>query len=392
MIDIAVIGAGNRARKYLSCLPEGVRVCALVEPDPLRREQTARRYGVPETGCYASAEEFFAAPHTLDAVIITAPDRLHVPLAIQAVRRGWHVLLEKPAALYEMEYRRLLDAASAAGVHVAVCLEMNFHPYFQRIRELATTLGPILSIDHTEHIGPDRMAHTFVRGLWSRCEEAGPIFLSKCCHDADFLLSLLPGGRIIYIRSAGSIEKFRPECAPEGAAERCIDCPLRDCPYSAVALYRERKEWIDGFDTPDSGTLAEVIDSELRSGRYGRCVYRCDNNVFDNQEVLATVVLPDGNSVALHLRLEGTSMAEGRSIVISGPEGTLFADGGRIVLRLHGREAITEDYSHLAALPLHAGADRLLVEDFFDALRSGREPATTLSSAFAGHCLCYLAG
>ena len=60
-MEIAVIGAGNRARKYLSCLPEGVHVRCLVEPDPLRLRQTAARYGVPPDGCFSSADDFFSS-------------------------------------------------------------------------------------------------------------------------------------------------------------------------------------------------------------------------------------------------------------------------------------------------------------------------------------------
>ena len=75
-MNIAVIGAGNRARKYLSCLPGGVSVSCLVEPDPLRLRQTAKKYKVPPQGRYSSAEDFFAHSHNISAVIVAAPDKL----------------------------------------------------------------------------------------------------------------------------------------------------------------------------------------------------------------------------------------------------------------------------------------------------------------------------
>lgn len=402
MIDIAVIGAGNRARKYLSCLPEGVRVQCLVEPEPLRLELAARQCSVPPEGCYSSSEAFFAAPHPgIQAVIVAAPDRLHVPLALLSMSHGWHVLLEKPVAPSEAEYRMLMDAAAAAGVHVGVCLEMRFHPYFRRIREIVASgvIGQVTAIDHVEHIGPDRMAHTFVRGLWSRRQDAGPIFLSKCCHDADFLLWLV-GGKVEEVTSEGRIGKFHahvarpiPVTPEENPPERCIDCTIGDCLYSAVRLYRERREWVSGFDVPPGSTLEEVIEAELRSGRYGRCVYHCDNNVYDTQGVKARL----SSGIQLSMALEGITTREGRTIVIEGTAGTLHADDGRITVTQGpaGAEApvtlLTEDYSALSHEPLHAGADRLLVEDFFAALAEGREPAATLASAFEGHRLCYLA-
>ena len=265
-LDIAVIGLGNRARKYLSCLPADVRVRCLVEPDPLRLGQGARRYGVPPEFCFRTADEFFAVRRPLDAVIVAAPDRLHVPLSLRAVRCGFHVLLEKPVAASESEYLSLMDAAGAAGVHVGVCLEMRFHPYFRRIKEILDSgmLGRIVDIDHTEHIGPDRMAHTFVRGLWSRRDDAGPIFLSKCCHDADFLV-WATGAAPVEVRGHGSLEKFRPDTS---LPSFCIDCGRSDCPYNAVDLYRTRGQWIDGFDVPDGSSLADVIDDEKLARYY----------------------------------------------------------------------------------------------------------------------------
>lgn len=396
-MNIAVIGAGNRARKYLGCLPEGVHVRCLVEPDPLRLRQTAARFGVPTDGCFSSPDAFFASvissavERSIDAVIIAAPDRLHVPLALQCVERGWPVLLEKPAASTESAYRSLLAASERKGVPVALCLEMRFHPYFRRIKALAATLGQLREIDHTEHVGPDRMAHTFVRGLWSRRADAGPIFLSKCCHDADFIFWITGAELDGPVRSKGARTKFRACGAPEGAAYRCVSCPLAaTCRYSAVSLYLERGEWIDGFDVPDGESLEQVIRRELASGRYGRCVYHCDNNVYDTQEVTATLMT--SAPIALHMHLEGTSLEEGRTTVIHGEAGTLTADGGRIRVEYADGRVLDEDYAYLRNLPLHAGADEALVRDFFAALSAGRQPSATLISSFSAHRLCFLAG
>ena len=398
-MNIAVIGAGNRARKYLGCLPEGVHVRCLVEPDPLRLRQTAARFGVPADGCFFSPDDFFAANFGgIDAVIIAAPDRLHVPLALQCVERGWPVLLEKPAASTESAYRSLLAASERKGVPVALCLEMRFHPYFQRIKQLTATLGQLREIDHTEHVGPDRMAHTFVRGLWSRRADAGPIFLSKCCHDADFIFWITGAELDGPVRSKGARTKFRASGAPDGAAYRCVSCPLAaTCPYSAVSLYLDRGEWIDGFDVPDGESLEQVIRRELASGRYGRCVYHCDNNVYDTQEVTATLSVPSApggstSPIALRMRLEGISLEEGRTTVIKGSAGTLTADNGGIRVEYADGRVLDEDYAHLRNLPLHAGADEALVRDFFDALSSGRQPSATLVSSFPAHRLCFLAG
>ncbi|MBR1706631.1 MAG: Gfo/Idh/MocA family oxidoreductase [Bacteroidales bacterium] len=377
---IAALGIGNRAGKYLSCLPPEAEVAYLVEPDVLRLSQAARRYGVPAEHCFSTPDAFFAARPSVDGIILTVPDRLHYHLCRQALSLGCPVLLEKPVAPTLAEYEDLVRLD--VGRKVGVCMVMRYHPYFRRIRDIVASgeIGAVQSIDHVESIGPDRMGHTFVRGLWSRRADTGPIFLSKCCHDADFLL-WMTGGRAQEVVSQGARTKFKVSEAPAGATVRCLDCPV-SCPYSAVDLYRERRAWIDGFGVPEGETVEAVIEEELRTGRYGRCVYRCDNDVNDTQEVHIHL----DNGIQLTMRLDGISLEEGRKMVIRGTEGTLTAAG--TLIEVGGRR---EDFSALAAQPLHAGADRLLVEDFVAAIRTGRPMAVTLADAFEAHRICYLA-
>lgn len=377
-LHIGLIGAGNRASKYVTCLPAGVLVKAVVDPDVLRRERLLK--SCPEAKGYAHMADI-PASEALDAVIVAAPDRLHVPIGKEAAKRGWHILMEKPVAQSLAEYRELM--ADTAGITVGVCLEMRLHPYYRRVKELIPRLGRILSVHHTEKIGADRMSHSFVRGLWASHQTAGPIFLSKCCHDTDFLLWAL-GGSAVEVRSKGSLQRFKASAAPKASTERCFTCPLKDCPYNAVRLYRERQAWTNGF-TPAAGkTLAQEIERQLQEGPFGRCVYHCDNNVNDYQEV--DVTLDSGTQ--LHICLDGLSIEEGRITLIEGTEGTLKAQNWHIYLN----DILVEDCSHLALAPLHAGADQALIEDFFRAIRTGGRPAATLEEALPAHQICYLAG
>ena len=383
MISLSVIGLGNRAGKYLSCLGGKARVECLVEPDAFRLYRAAAMYGVPESHCFRSAYDFFASGIKVDGVSIAVPDQIHYPIAIEAVKRGFHVLVEKPAVTTRADYESLLKASLQANAPVGVCLVMRYHPYYNRIKELAGTLGQIREISHTEHIGPDRMGHTFVRGGWARKEDTGPIFLSKCSHDVDFILSLCgPGAKATKVQSEGSIELFKRSQAPAGSTERCINCHVEDCRYNAVNLYRERKEWIAGFDVPPDITLNEVIENVLTESQFGRCVYRCQNDVYDTQKV--NVELENG--IRLSLSLEGTSAKEGRETIIRGTKGELRADGGIITCG-----AIREDYSHLESAPLHGGADKALVEDFLRSIETGTLMKASLADAAEAHRICFLA-
>ena len=72
-----------------------------------------------------------------------------------------------------------------------------------------------------------------------------------------------------------------------------MNCGIEsDCPYSAVNLYKRRGAWTKNFDIPEGCTLADVVDRELEEGKFGRCVYHCDNDVVDHQ-VLSMIMEND---------------------------------------------------------------------------------------------------
>jgi Predicted dehydrogenases and related proteins len=100
----------------------------------------------------------------VDGVIITTPDRLHHRQAAAAIRAGYPVLLEKPAAVSQEEFDDLLEESERTGMPVSVCLVMRYYPFCRRIKEVVESgeIGRIVSIDHTEFIGP-RPDGTYVR-------------------------------------------------------------------------------------------------------------------------------------------------------------------------------------------------------------------------------------
>ena len=132
-------------------------------------------------------------------------------------------------------------------------------------------------------------AHSFVRGHWRRQDTSAPMLLAKSCHDVDWLVHLF-GRPPARVSSFGSLSHFRPEERPATAADRCVDCPLEpSCPYSAPRLYLGCLGDADSEFWPLSavtqGRTEEEVLRALRTGPYGRCVYACDNDVVDHQEV-----------------------------------------------------------------------------------------------------------
>ena len=87
---------GNWARTAIPQVTE-VEVVGLVDPVPATLDAVREDLDLPESAAFASLTEALAGVEA-DAVVITAPAVTHVPLALEALEAGKHVLVEKPFA------------------------------------------------------------------------------------------------------------------------------------------------------------------------------------------------------------------------------------------------------------------------------------------------------
>ena len=92
-IRIAVIGLGMMGSQHAREIDhlENTELAAICNTDPVRAEKFANMYGVPAFYDYKELLE----NADLDAVLIATPHYAHPPIAIEAFKRGIHVLTEK---------------------------------------------------------------------------------------------------------------------------------------------------------------------------------------------------------------------------------------------------------------------------------------------------------
>jgi predicted dehydrogenase len=76
---------------------------------------------------YTRYEEMLADPH-VDAVIVGVADQFHVPLALQAIEAGKHVLVEKPLGISIEECEQLREQVHASGLTLQVGNNRRFDP------------------------------------------------------------------------------------------------------------------------------------------------------------------------------------------------------------------------------------------------------------------------
>jgi len=120
---IVGMGIGRDNGKAIAADPRG-RVVALCDLVQERMDAFAKE--LPEPVKFYTDYKKMCRDPEIDAVFVGTPNQWHVPVALEAVRHGKHVLVTKPLADSERAARRLVDAAEAAGVVNMMSLSTRF--------------------------------------------------------------------------------------------------------------------------------------------------------------------------------------------------------------------------------------------------------------------------
>lgn len=399
-LTAVLVGAGNRGRSVYAAWalrhPERLRFVAVAEPDDERRAATAIEHEIPPAQCFRDWKDCLEQPRLADLAVLATSDTLHVAPALAALERGYDLLLEKPIAPTAVECARVVDAAERAGRLLQIGHVLRYTPFYRKVHEIAASgaLGELVHLDLREHVAAWHMTHSYVRGRFRNRCEAAPILLAKSCHDLD-LITWLADRPALRVASFGSLSHYRAEAAPAGAPARCTDgCPVQpSCPHDAERFYLGPDDelarlwpWLDVSPDP----RREARRRALESGHYGRCVYRCDNDVLDRQAV--AIEFADGLTASFSLH--GFAAEEQRTIRITGTRGELrgLLNGGLLELTRPG--VLGVERHALGHGPLgHFGGDPGLLEHVTTLLAEAPREALRHSgrSALASHLLGFAA-
>ena len=378
-IKIIVVGAGGRGKDYTDIMarfPEKFQVVGVAEPIESRREYMRTKHNIPAENCFDTWEKILEKPKFADAAIISTMDRMHFAPAMEAIRKGYNLLLEKPAAPTAEECLAIESEAKKYGVRILVCHVLRYSPFYVTLKSLIDKgeIGRVMSIQHAEGVGNVHQSHSFVRGNWGNSEKSSPMLLQKSCHDMD-ILQWLVGKECKRVSSFGSLTYFIKENAPEGSPDYCIDgCPMAaECPYNAVKLYYDDKD-NDWFRNAATGIVSPTDDEvahALRTTQYGKCVFKCDNNVVDHQVV--NLEFEDGTVVDFNMSAFNKG---GRYIRVMGTKGEILNRNTDGILELYkfedGSKTLIDIKTYGDTIVSgHGGGDEGIVHALYDYLTTG---------------------
>ena len=404
ILKIAIIGMGGRGGyaygTYVHAHKEKFQIVSICDIDSVRLNKWGELFEVPEENRFLSEEEFFKEKRA-DVLFITTMDRLHVRMANKALELGYDLLLEKPITDSKEELDSLVENAHRSGRKIMVCHVLRYTVWINKCKEIIDSgeIGRLVSIDHTENVVYWHEAHSFVRGNWHKREDCAPMILAKCCHDLD-LLQYFAQSRCKSVSSMGDLRFFVKENKPEGSADRCTNCKYMDtCTYSAKRIYIDM--WKSCGKPADVFPFSLITDAlpvteealweSIRNGRYGKCVFACDNNVVDNQ----TVIMTFENGITATLKMEAFVRDGGRDIRFFGTDGELDLREGEntITLKKFNGETKVWKISELTDdLEGHGGGDHRMLDQLYNVMAlNDTNVQTSIDASAESHYMAYAA-
>ena len=393
IVKVAIIGAGLRGTYvYAPYIHEDSRmskIVSVVEPKKGRRDLFAKRYNINENQVFESIEEFLEGEKIADAAIIASNDDRHYDHAKLLLEKGYHVLLENPIANTLDRLVKLKDLSEKYSEKIFMaCSVLRHTKFFNKLKEIVESeeLGELISIQHNENIGYWNFAHSHTRGNWRNDSDTSPLILNKSCHDLDILM-YLTGSKCKKIASFGSLKHMNNGHFKESMGENCFTCSVEsECPYSAKKIYLENDRDINNalHINPTKKNLEQILEK----GPYGRCVYRCDNNVVDNM----VSILEFENGITATFNLSAFTKECDRTIKLMFSHGEVDGSFLKNEIKIKRFTQQEDEIVYMGEhLNLYGEGDIKLIEDFINSVYKNESSKCNCSvkKAIESHILAF---
>jgi UDP-N-acetyl-2-amino-2-deoxyglucuronate dehydrogenase len=207
--SVAVAGAGAIGRMHIAAWKSlGATVAALSS----RRAEQAREVGQAEGCDFTTDAEALVRRPGVDIVSITSSSGSHARLALAAIGAGKHVVVEKPMAMNTADANRMIAAASARGVVLAVISQRRFETVNRATHRAVSSgaLGRLLLIEVScpyyrsqEYYGSADWRGTIA--------DDGGALMNQSIHSVDLMLWMGGPARDVFGRIATQTHRMEAE-------------------------------------------------------------------------------------------------------------------------------------------------------------------------------------
>ncbi|GAB3038511.1 Gfo/Idh/MocA family oxidoreductase [Parafrigoribacterium mesophilum] len=345
-LRLAVIGVGQRAailHHATDGSDGGVAVLAVADSSPLGRE-TARTLFGRDVAIHASHTDLIAAGG-VDAAFVLTPDATHARIAIDLLRAGIAVYLEKPLAITVADCDAVLAAAMETGTVLYVGHNFRHAPVVTLLRDIIRRgeIGEVKAIWCRHFVGNG--GDYYFKDWHADRRATNSLLLQKGSHDLDVIHYLAGGyGRRVVAMGALALYGSITDRA-DRSGQRMTDWFSMDNwpPLAQTGLNPV-------VDVEDVSMLLLELDNGVTAS-YQQCHFAPD--YWRNYTVIGT----EG-------RVENFGDTVGSIVKVWNRRHDFAASGDA-------------EYTVGGLAAGHVDADRLTVTEFIDLLRTGASTATS---------------
>jgi len=299
-IRIGLIGGGNISETHARAATQiaGVEIAAIYGTNADKVDHLSRMYGGKSFVDFNA----FLSHRPMDMVILGSPSGVHASQGIQAIRRGLHVLTEKPLDISTTQADALIEVAERTGVKVGVIFQDRVKPEIRQLKQSICDghLGKITLVDARVkwYRPPEYYSKSRWRGTFAL--DGGGALMNQGVHTVDLLLWLF-----------GDVAKVQ---AVDRTAQHAIE--VEDTALAILEFAR--------------GPLSTLLATTAAYPGYPRRVEITGSE--------GTVTLEDDRIVASNLR----------AAVKTAPQHSIKDEGAacHVVSDVRGHKAILEDFIH----------------------------------------------
>ncbi len=329
-IRLGIIGAGAIGGVHMQTFGkiEGVEVAAVADVYVPLAEQRAQEFGIQTVH---PSPQALLEDDSIEAVVIGVPNQFHASLAIEALKRGKHVLLEKPMAINSGEAKTIVDEAAASGKVLMMSHQMRW-------TGLSRALKQRIDNGDVGHVYNAKAGWLRKKGIpgWGswftrKDQSGGGPLIDIGVHMLDLSLYLMGNPKPVSVYG------------------------------STYAQFGPRREGIGTWGTPNWDGFYDVED-------LASALIKLDNGATLSLEV----------SWAAHSAM----LSEDPFIHLMGTEGGVALVGGSGKYVTHEGEHVVES----DVVPLEGEEDRVLMSrHFLECIREGKQPITSALSGYTNN-------
>jgi predicted dehydrogenase len=188
-IHFAICGAGHIGMRHAEIITRNpdTLLTAVIDTDIRKEEIVQRLY--PKVRFFSNEEAFYSSDLNTDVMVIATPNGFHASQALLAIKKGLHVVIEKPMGLFAEECRDVIQAAETHKKKVFCVMQNRYSPPSQWLKQLIEkgVLGKIYQVNTNCYWNRDSRYYTGDNWHGTDHMDGGTLF-TQFSHFVDLIL------------------------------------------------------------------------------------------------------------------------------------------------------------------------------------------------------------